>query len=316
MAGNRFIVVAVLLLVLNGLACSVGGEIDMGGPTPTPETVERETAAPTEPLAETPAPPTDAPPSPEPETPSETRTPQPVEPQATEEPIPTAPPPPPPTEAPVEQEPLAVAEIPELETTTLDPQGQGLGNLGAFRQHMKLSFTAETGGYTGFYNYDAEVNTGDQAIHVTISAEGEAALQLPANSLQAIWIGDRAWFKLGNQPWLPYPESVQALPFDQQVFAVGSFLPYVSYFQRVDEREINGIPCAYYTYDAQDLPTQYGAVSGQGDICVAITGGYVVHYTLDGSGAFDEYFQGDGTLSLVYDTYDVGADILITPPRR
>jgi len=57
-------------------------------------------------------------------------------------------------------------------------------------------------------------------------------------------------------------------------------------------------------------------VSGHGDIYVALDGGYVVRYTLDGSGTFEEQFQGSGTLSLVYDTYDVGADINIQPPRR
>jgi hypothetical protein len=38
---------------------------------------------------------------------------------------------------------------------------------------------------------------------------------------------------------------------------------------------------------------------------VALDGGYVVRYTLDGSGTFEDYFQGGGTLHLVYDTYDV-----------
>jgi hypothetical protein len=49
---------------------------------------------------------------------------------------------------------------------------------------------------------------------------------------------------------------------------------------------------------------------------VALEGGYVVRYTLDGSGTFEDYFQGSGTLHLVYDTYDVGAPISIQAPRR
>lgn len=49
---------------------------------------------------------------------------------------------------------------------------------------------------------------------------------------------------------------------------------------------------------------------------VALEGGYVVRYTLDGSGTFEDYFRGGGTLHLVYDTYDVGAPIGIQAPRR
>jgi hypothetical protein len=300
--------VVALLLAVNGLACRFSGEVDFGGATAVPDADGEATATPTEPPAEpTNPPPTDAPPPLEPTTPPETEVPEPTEPP---------PPPPPPAEPPPDQEPLEVAEIPELTVTDLDPQGQGLGNLGTFRQRMTVSFAAEGSAYTGDYDYDAEVNTGDQAVHFTVSAEGAAAMELPANSVQVIWIGTEMWVKVGNQPWLPVPEGVQALPFDAQVFSAGSFLPYVQYYQKVDDREINGVPCAYYTYDAEGLPTQYGTVNGQGDICVALDGGYVVHYTLDGSGTFEEYFTGTGTIQIVYDTYDVGADIDITPPRR
>ena len=92
---------------------------------------------------------------------------------------------------------------------------------------------------------------------------------------------------------------------------------YVRHFQRVEPDEVvNGIPCVHYTYNVQSVPTQYGTVSGHGDVYVALEGGYVVRYTLEGSGTFEDYFQGSGTLSLVYDTYDVGAPISISPPGR
>lgn len=309
-----------LLLILSSLACSISGGVTVEGPLVTPQAGEEKTDVPPELPTETTSPPAaDTPQPTEATTPPEADTPAPTEPPATDtlEPPPTElPPAEPPAEPPADQDPLEEAEIPELEVTDIDPQGEGLGHLGTFRQRMQASFTAEGSDYTGIYNYDGEVNTADQAVHLTVSAEGPAAMTLPANTIQVIWIGTQAWFKIGNQPWLPYPESVQALPFSEQVFAVGNFLPYVQYFQRVDERVVNDVPCAYYTYDAQNLPTQYGTVSGHGDICVALDGGYVVRYTLDGSGTFDEYFVGSGTLHLEYDTYDVGADIVIRPPRR
>ena len=303
--------IVALLLALNSLACSIRGEVDVEGPLAATQ------ASGEEPGAEETATPTPPPPV-EPTTPSEAEaaeptavpetdeTPEPVEEATT---VPAAPPP-------GVEDPLEAADIPELEVFTLDPTGEGLGHLGTFRQQMTVSFTADATGYTGVYHYDAEVNTADQAVHVTVSAEGPAAQELPANQVQAIWIGTQLWIKLGNQPWLPVPESVAELQFDEQLIAVGDFLPYVQYFERVGEETVNGIPSAHYTYDAQDLPTESGTVSGHGDVYVALDGGYVVRYMLEGSGTFDGSFQGSGVINLVYDTYDVGAEIVIRPPRR
>jgi hypothetical protein len=192
-----------------------------------------------------------------------------------------------------------------------------MGNLATFRQRATIRFTADGASYTSVLNFDSEVNTADQAVHITLGAEGAAAEELPASTVEVIWIGTKVWVKIGKQPWVPVPEDVSALPFDEQMLAVGDFMPYVQYFQRVDERDMNGVACAYYTYTADNVPSQYGTVSGSGDICVALDGGYVVHYTLDGHGTFesDEFFQGSGKLEMVYDTYDVGADIKINAPR-
>ena len=317
------VVGVLLLLVLSSLACSIGGAVNVDGPLDTPQASKEETAVPTTLPAEPTTPPeAEAPQPAEATVLPEADTPQPTEPPAAADtpaptaPPPTVPPPAPPVESPANKEPLEVAEIPELEVTTLDPTGDGLGHLSTFRQRMTVDFTAQDTGYSGIYHYDAEVNTAEQAMHITVSAEGPAAQELPANQVQAIWIGTQLWLKLGNQPWLPVPESVAEIQFDEQLFSVSDFLPYVQYFQRVGEEVVNGVPSAHYTYDAQDLPTQYGSVSGHGDVYVALDGGYVVRYTLDGSGTFEDYFQGSGTLHLLYDTYDVGTPISIQAPRR
>ncbi|MDY7039837.1 MAG: hypothetical protein SVX38_03135 [Chloroflexota bacterium] len=285
-----------LLLVLSSLACSISGQINVEGPALTIEAGEEQAGD-----EETP-PPTAAPP-----VVTETETTG-TEEESTESAAPEMPP---------GKKPLEVAEISELEVTTLDPRGEGMGHLGTFRQRMNVSFTGQESGYNGAYRYDAEVNTTEQAVHITVSAEGPAAKQLPSNQAQAIWIGPQLWLKVGNQPWVPVPESVAEIRFEEQMYTVSDFLPYVQHFQRVEpDKEVNGILSAHYTYDAQNLPTQYGSVSGHGEIYVALEGGYVVRYTLEGSGEFHDYFQGSGTLRLVYDTYDVGADISISPPRR
>ena len=313
MTKSRAAVVWGVVLVLVGvsIACSFSGAVDLDDTEPTSVPAEEAT---------------------EPSKPSSTNTPKPAEPTEPPEESPTeaapteevavepteAPPPPTlPPETVEEKDPLEVAEIPELKVPEVDASGGGMGNLGTFRQRMNIKFTADDASYTSILDYDSEVNTGAQAMHVTLGAEGPAAQELPASTVEVIWIGTKMWVKVGKQPWVPVPEDVGSLPFDEQMLAVGDFMPYVQYFERVDEREMNGVACAYYTYTADNVPSQYGTVSGSGDICVALDGGYVVHYTLNGHGTFesDEFFQGSGKLEIVYDTYDVGAPIDITAPR-
>ncbi len=325
----------IVLLLIGGLACSVGGSVEIN-PTSSATQGEAETTA------EAPAAPSqEAAPATESAAPAEgeaaaqpteagtengetsgsgeTATSEPTPPPA--EAQPTATPVPPPTEPPAppaEGDPLTAAseEIPELTVASLDPQGAGMSGLGTFRQRMTVEFVAQDSGYSGIYRYDADVNTAQQAAHIILTAEGAAVQQLPANQVQAIWIGTRLWIKVGNQPWVPVPESVAAMQFDEQMYTVGDFLPYVQHFERVQPDEtVNGIPCVHYTYQSDNLATAYGSLSGHGDIYVAINGGYIVRYTMEGSGNFQNTFQGSGTIHLVYDTYDVGAPINIRPPR-
>ena len=74
--------------------------------------------------------------------------------------------------------------------------------------------------------------------------------------------------------------------------------------------------CAHYAYDVQNIPAEYGTVDARGQIWIALDGGSVVRYTLEAVGTFGEYFEGEGTPKLTYDTFDVGGNIEINPPRR
>ncbi|MEA3308005.1 MAG: hypothetical protein U9Q70_00650 [Chloroflexota bacterium] len=316
---NRIILAIISLLLISSLACSVSGQVDVDGPLAEAEEITESTPATSAtalPLEEPPtaegaeatlAPPEVPPPLPTGAPGEEGLAPvATVEAPATEEPV----------EIPAGSDPLemAAAEIPELVIATLDPTEGGLGNLGTFRQRLSVQFTGQ--GTAGAYIYEADVNPSQAAMQITLRAEGPNAQYLPSNQLQFIWIGNRAWVKVGNQPWLPVPEEVAATQFDEQAFGVGDFLPYVPTFTRVGEEHINGIATAHYHYAADNLPAECGTVSGAGDIYIALQGGYVVRYTFAGSGTFEGYYAGAGDINLLYDTYDVGAAIDIQPPRR
>jgi hypothetical protein len=306
--GRRLVLLFASVLLLSNLACGIGRRVEVSSPPAGNTPIPVEATATAVPTAMPTSTAQSQPPTPTAVSASPTQTPVPTAKPAEPDPLPT--------EVPSGQSPLDAAQIPELKVTTLDPRGTPLTQLGTFRQRMTAEFHAADGTYNGVYHYGSEVNTGAQAVHVTVSVEGKAAEQFPANHVEAIWIGTRLWIKLGNRPWVPVPEEVSEAQFDEQTVSVGAFLPYVSTFERIQPDEtVNGVQCVHYAYDAQDLPTEYGPVDARGHIWVALDGGYVVRYTLEAVGAFGAYFEGTGTLNLVYDTYDVGASIQIDPPR-
>lgn len=288
---RRWVQVGLLVsLLVVSLACAAGGLGRQSAPTDEAEVVE-----PTVTAVE--SSPTEAPPT---ETPEPSPT---TEPTAMPEPTAT------------ETAEPAPGETLELTLPGLESAGSGATGLETFRQRLRVSFTPQETGETGTYGYEAEVDLTAQALHATVWAEGEVTDSLPASRMEIIWIAERMWVKLGRLPWMEVTESVEELEFEEQTFAVGDFLPFAPNFEKVGEADVNGIPTVHYTYSARDLETEYGQVSGAGDVYVAQEGGYVVRYTLEGSGDFENYYEGEGAVSLLYETYDVGAAIEIAPPQ-
>jgi hypothetical protein len=103
----------------------------------------------------------------------------------------------------------------------------------------------------------------------------------------------------------------------QRTFSADDFLLAAPAAQRVaPDQVVNGIECKHYIYAKNDISFEGGTLDyAQGDIYTAIDGGYVVHYTLYGEGALNNFFAGQtGTLSLVYNLFDVNAELSIQPP--
>jgi len=280
-------VFVIVLLIALSLACTFSDEVDVDGPldegTTLVDTEETEEAT------ETPT-----------EEPSTEADEEPTSAEILED-----------VEDPIE---MAAQSIPELETLTLNPLDGRLSHLGTFRQRLTANVSGESAG-NATYIYETDVNTSQQALHITLTAEGELSGAMPSNQIQFIWIDDQAWIKIGNHPWKPVPENVAAAQFDEQGIAAGDFLPYVPTFNRVGEKTVNGVATAHYTYGSENMKTEYGTMSGSGDIYVAKDDGYIVRYTFDGTGSFDNYYSGAGDLHLVYDTYDAGESININIER-
>jgi hypothetical protein len=201
---------------------------------------------------------------------------------------------------------------------TFDPSAweQSITVLSSFRQKVVLGFVADGTGAQSKLTYDGETTTHPLAFHFILYVEGKVAAQLPTNRAEVIWIVDRAWIKLGRKPWLQMQAEAIESEYAGQVVTVGDLLPLVPQATRLlPDEMVNGIPCKHYVYDASNLQPDAGMNSARGDIWVAQDGGYVVRLTLNGRGSYYGTYDTNGSLSLVYDLYDVDTPISIEPPR-
>jgi hypothetical protein len=204
-----------------------------------------------------------------------------------------------------------------IEIYTFDPGlwEQSITALSSFRQKAVLDFTADGSGDHSRVTYEGEVTTNPLALHTLLRVEGQAAAHLPSNKIEAIWIGEQVWVKVGRRPWVQVPVAAIESEFDGQVMGVGDLLPFVHQAQRVlPDETVNGMPCKHYVYDAGNLQTNAGMTSAKGDIWVAKEDGQVVRLTMDGQGVYYGTYPSTGVLALVYDLFDVNVSISIRPP--
>ena len=111
--------------------------------------------------------------------------------------------------------------------------------------------------------------------------------------LEAIVIGDRAWFREGGAPWQPSPGG--AADFDaafttmSPVELVRTFDALTPILAKVGTERRNGIRADHLRGDASNLAaTDAGLVEGTIDVWRATKGGYLVALDLDGSWLDDD----------------------------
>ncbi len=191
---------------------------------------------------------------------------------------------------------------------------QGLSGLASFRQTAVM--TLNSNGQSGTVDYWGEFTTNPQATHGRVTLAGLAAAGLPLPTFEYIVIEGSTWIKVGPLAWIPV-EDVETFT-GQQPFSADDLLFSVPNAQRVmPDETINGIPCKHYVYNTSDLQLPNGYLnSAYGDIYTAVDGGYIVRYTLQGEGTWEQYFGGmTGVINLNYQVFDVNSGIAIQPPQ-
>jgi len=194
-------------------------------------------------------------------------------------------------------------------------EGQtGLSGLSSFQQTAIVELVS--GNETGKIDYWGEFTTAPKATHGKVTFSGLAAGGLPIPTFEYIIIEEEAWVKIGRQPWIQVEEGVEKLT-GKQPYSADDFLFVLPSAQRVEPDEtIHDIACKHYAYSISDFEYENGTITqASGDIYTAVDGGYIVHYTLLGTGVFDEFGGKQGNIELTYKVFDVNSGIEIQPPR-
>jgi len=150
-----------------------------------------------------------------------------------------------------------------------------------------------------------------------ITPGGDAAKEGP-ETFEIIQIEDRTWYKLEEGQWIQVTQQ-EILPFGHMMNAVAS-LRDLSGARRIwPDETVNGIRCRHYRFTEKALPyfLTLGELSKvEGDLWLAVEGDFVVKYTLHAEGKELKIGEkpGFGTLDLVYEISDVGAEMAIEPP--
>jgi hypothetical protein len=261
-----------------------------------------------------------------------------TEPPATEAPPPAAEAIPLPTETPIPspatQAPPDATEAPpesaegasEEAELDLDTSVSGLQNLNSYRAAFRFDWDGTKAGQpvTGFMEMRSAFVREPPAQELYFEGQGfEAGENQDLGKATFVQVGDTAWFyESESDTWMQVP----AGSLD---FADGLFFQPQDLLKDFDvnkgrrnpsPKQVNGVPCHVYTFNENDfaLAGSGTVVRADGEVCVAVDGGYVVQLTVDADFSYsdpEEVFE-EGNIKMTFDISDVNQSILIEPPAE
>lgn len=287
----RMIVLALLILAMATLACSLGST------EPASQSEESPPQATEASASETEAPPVAATEAPEPEV----------------------------TEAPAES---AEGDLEEAELD-LNSSISGLENLNSYRVSFRFDWNGDKGGQpvSGYMQMRSAFVREPPAQELYFEGQGmEGEEDQGLGSVSFVQVGDTAWFHEGESgAWMQVP----AGSLD---FAEGLFFKPEDLLEDFDvskgrrsliPQQVNGVQSYKYTFDENDfnlsdLAAGEEVTRAQGEIYVAVDGGYVVRLVVDADFSYtnpDELFE-EGNIKMTFDISDVNQPIDIQPPAE
>ncbi|GAB4536138.1 MAG: hypothetical protein Kow0063_21230 [Anaerolineae bacterium] len=238
-----------------------------------------------------------------------------------DQPSPT-PAPPVATEAPVEG---GSGELEEAELD-LDTSVSGLENLNSYRAAFRFDWNGTKGGQpvTGFMEMRSAFVRQPPAQELYFEGQGfEAGEDQGLGKVAFIQVGDTAWFYESES------DSWMQVPAGSLDFASGLFFQPQDLLQDFDiikgrrsptPKQVNGVQCQVYMFDESDFGLTAGGevTRADGEVCVAVDGGYVVQLVVDADFRYtdpEEVFE-EGNIKMTFDISEVNQPITIEPPAE
>jgi cytoskeletal protein RodZ len=295
----RMVLLVLLILAVATLACSVGSK------APTSQSEQLATQAPEAPATEA----------------------QPQEAEATETPTAEA------VETPeaevTEAPPESTEEVQEEADLDLNTSISGLESLNSYRASFRFDWNGikDDQPVTGYMAMRSAFVREPPAQELYFEGQGfEGDADQGLGQVSFVQVGDTAWFYESES------DSWMQVPAGSLDFAEGLFFQPEDLLKDFDvskgrrslvPEQVNGVQSYKYTFDENDFDlndpsTGEQVTRAQGEVYVAVDGGYVVRLVVDADFNYenpDELFE-EGNVKMTFDISDVNQPITIEPPAE
>ena len=247
---------------------------------------------------------------------------------------------PPATQAAEEETPLPATEVSQAPTQAVEGEGEET----ELDLQASLSDLEDLNSYRVAYRFDWEGTKGGQPVDGFMEMESAYVREPPAQELhfqgqgfegsQDQGLGEVTFVQVGDTAWFyeSESESWMQVPAGDLDFSSGMFFKPEDLLKDFDlgkgrrsllPQEANGVRCTLYTFDENDFDLDSTSDTDQvtraeGQVCVAVDGGYVVQLIMDADMRYsdpDDIFD-EGNVRMTFDVSDVNQPIDIQPPAE
>jgi hypothetical protein len=199
----------------------------------------------------------------------------------------------------------------------------GLGQLSSYRVNFIMEFDGQSGGQAsqGRIEMTLEETRNPPARHLMMTMEGTTVEEVGgANEMDIYMMGDTVYMKnaaMGDS-WISFTGG-EAESFEEGFFAPDEQLEMPDTASCSGTETVNGVEAKRCSFSEEDIAEEGVTFESlQGDVWVAVDGGYIVKYTMTATGyssdTDEEELFGFGDVSFEYNLTDANGDFAIALP--
>lgn len=199
----------------------------------------------------------------------------------------------------------------------------GLGELSSYRVNFVMEFDGQSGGQPsqGRIEMTMEETQNPPASHLMMAMEGDTVEDVGgANEMDIYIMGDTVYMKnaaMGDS-WISFSGG-EAESFEEGFFAPDEQLEMPNTANCSGTETVNGVEAKHCSFTEKDIAEDDVVIESlQGDVWVAVDGGYIVKYIMTatgyGSGTDEEGLFGFGDVSFEYNLTDANGNFTVELP--